>query len=234
MKKQLLIIPGNPCAPKYYNLWKKELEKNRNIECIVAKSEVLFDKYLNPEEYFLELESYYEKFMEKYNSKNPITVVGHSIGGYFALKLLEKYPKKIQKVILIFPYLGEESEKARKKLQRVYFFNKILVSKFVIKYNSFFQYFIRDMKLVSKRELIIAERLAINEYLFFKKNRFNFDLVGNNKVFLLYNENDEWCTNEMVEKLGLLVDSKRVEVSHKFVLDESQRKIMAKNILFYI
>lgn len=126
MKKTYLIIPGNPTVASYYQSWKKEIENwNKDADVMYANSYVLFDRKLDYVAYSLAMLGHYEKLLLELKSDDKVIILGHSIGGYFALKLLEKHPEKIEKVIVMFPYIGYSTLKSLKFIRPLYLIDQV-------------------------------------------------------------------------------------------------------------
>jgi len=84
MKQQLLLLPGLMCNEK---LWSKmnltnykifDIPREDTIDEMVEQLHISFSKY-----------------------KEPINLVGFSLGGYLALKYIIKYPTRINKALII-------------------------------------------------------------------------------------------------------------------------------------
>ncbi|NVJ52656.1 MAG: alpha/beta hydrolase [Campylobacteraceae bacterium] len=100
--KQLLLIPGLMCTKK---LWSKL--NLTNYEAINIPQKDSIDEMI-------------EVLHKEFNSyKEPINLVGFSLGGYISLKYMIKYPNRVNKALIIssgFDSLNENEINKRKKM----------------------------------------------------------------------------------------------------------------------
>ncbi|MFM2383894.1 MAG: Lipid-droplet associated hydrolase [Candidatus Parcubacteria bacterium] len=126
--KTCLLFPGNPAIQKQYTDWITEITiEDPTLDIRYISSYVIFDKHLDSATYDAFLLEHYEKiFLEAFQG-TPLTLIAHSAGSYFALRILAKYPEKIDTVIVLFPYLGPSTIKSlRFGVRKCELYNKAL------------------------------------------------------------------------------------------------------------
>jgi pimeloyl-ACP methyl ester carboxylesterase len=107
VKKPHLLIPGNPAVAEHYRSWIREIESRHGCASVTyASSHVLFSRRLNYLEYEAAMRGHYEALLLGLGSEEKVTVLAHSAGAYFALRLLEAHPERIERVVVMFPYIG--------------------------------------------------------------------------------------------------------------------------------
>ncbi len=227
-----MLIPGNPNVASYYESWIKEIEdQNKNINITYASSYVLFDKKLNYLEYDLAMRDHYEKIFIELSREEKVTIIAHSVGSYFALRLLEKYPEKIEKVIIMFPYIGYSTIKSLRIIGILYLMDRILpIAEMLSKYKNFFLIWDKDTKNISTLGLNACLRFGVRQCVYFNKYKFDTKSIFlyKDKLDFIYADDDRWCPAETIELLKPISNHKKVGLPHGFILTKEDRTEMTK------
>lgn len=235
MTKTYFLMPGNPAISNYYNNWANEIKKvDPKIKVIYASANILFNKNLDFVDYEQAMFSHYEKLFSKLIYSRQITIIAHSVGGYFALRLLEKYPKKIKKVILVYPYIGESTINPLNFVYLPYLIDRFLpLSETICFCKNIIERYDKSLTYLSKNELKICLRLGLKQCTYFNNYKFNTKRISKskNKIYFIYNVNDRWCPKATIKILKPISNFKKVNLPHDFVLTENGRKSMAKAVL---
>jgi len=229
------IIPGNPSAKYYYQKWVNELQEEYIFDEFKTVMYPLFSNELSPEEYFESMISFYEKEIKSYAQNSEINIIGHSIGGYMALKALERCPELIKKCIMVFPFMGNPAPvgKGMLRLTSILENSKCGFDFFMNRVESL-KFFIPPIKFVERDEFKAGIRLGHFERLYFaKKNALPvIDPKLKSKVVMYYNSNDNWCTpltvNAMVTEK---IKTEHVKAKHDFIVSASHRKTLTSIIV---
>jgi pimeloyl-ACP methyl ester carboxylesterase len=230
--KQLFIIPGNPAASHYYDLWIKEFKEKTDYECFYDTFPVLKETN-TPEAYLEQMIDFYEsRFLSFYNGKEAL-LIGHSIGGFIASKLLERHPEKFSKVYLIFPFFGDTDFHGKAVLKTAYYVEKSKsLTNFIIKIKNSVKAILPEVSHVTSKELLTSVHFAKYEYLFFNKpsNR-KINLPYKEKTTLIYNSKDHWCTKKTREEIKTQIPSFFVDAHHKYIVFKEQREAILEKII---
>lgn len=230
MKKVYMIIPGNPAVAGYYYSWIDEI-KNRcaDADAIYATSYVLFSKRLDYIKYPDLMFEHYEQTLLNLDSSSEIEIIAHSVGSYFALKLLEKHSDKIKKITVIFPYIGYSDFLYLKFLYPVYLLDKFLpLVEAVSVIKNFFHIYDKEILNISSRELTACLRYGVRQCVYF--NKYKLDTLKlapyKDKVIFIYTEGDRWCPPKTIDLMKSISTSKKVNMPHDFILYKNYREKM--------
>lgn len=163
-----------------------------------------------------------------------ITVVGHSLGGYFTLRMLERAPELIERAVLLHPFLRQPDPRGRWILNVA-----SAVSPFdafqsrLLRTRKLVEVFMRDLTHVTNEELRNMFQLAHHERRLIARDVSPVRLAPElrEKVHVLYTEKDSWCSPAVIRDLeGQVALHKRAE-PHGFVTDQKHRESLFKKIL---
>jgi pimeloyl-ACP methyl ester carboxylesterase len=234
MKNSCLLIPGNPSVENYYIEWVKEIEQSiPNTEAFFASSYVIFSKKLNYIEYDNEMRNHYEKILLNHFHGEPITIIAHSVGSYFALRLLEKHADKIKKIIIMFPYIGDCTVGYVKYLYPIYIADRFLpISEFFSVYKNILFRHEKEVQNISSENLNMNLRFGVRQCIYFNKKLFKLasSAFTKDKIDFIYSIGDAWCPQETIELLKPLSNYKEVQIPHDFIIDKQKRQEMIKEI----
>jgi predicted alpha/beta hydrolase family esterase len=221
LEGNIIVIPGNPPASYFYDAWKKELEQ-------IVSNEVIIDYYPSFEAttcsmaYLKQVEDFY---VEKIKNKDNVILIGHSIGGHIALKILEKYYDKIAHCVLLFPFLHSPGFKGKFALETVNQINKqkILKAGFI----GLLSWLNKDIKMLTKNEMKSSLNFAFHEHKTIGRKKsitINPKLIQ--KITLYYTNKDTWCSKKVAENLHPELRTEFINIKHDFVVSPAQRKII--------
>ncbi|MDF1683650.1 MAG: alpha/beta fold hydrolase [Legionellaceae bacterium] len=221
---KIIIIPGNPPASYFYEAWKQELKH-------ITHHDVLIDYYPSfnhitcSQKYLEKIEDFYADQIQNHEK---IILIGHSIGGHIALKLLEKYPEKIDRCVLLFPFLHSPGIKGKLMLSALHQINKRAFLKARrFKMLKLLSYLDQDINKLNIHEIDSSLSFAFHEHktMVHKKNiNINPDLCK--KITLYYTNKDTWCSKKVVRKLHPEMHKTFTEINHNFVTSPEQRQKM--------
>ncbi len=229
---KLFIIPGNPPATHFYEVWKKELlQLNPNLEIYIsAYPQLNFQQ--SSSDFLKEVEIYHEnKFLQFIeNSDSASILIGHSLGAFFSYEILKRNSEKIKRCLLLHPFLRSPRLKGRAILKTINLvrrfeateniFNKIKPA--LEKINS-------DLKYVTQEEASISLKLAFHEQEIIGKNKSPITIPDElrDKTRLIYTPKDNWCNPSTLEELKKQLVSVDLKTSHDFVLYPNERQAIS-------
>ncbi len=234
MKKICMLMPGNPAVESYYQSWIEEIEeRNPEVSVTYATSYVFFDKKLNYIEYDHALREHYEKILLALATYQKVTIIAHSVGSYFALRLLEKHPEKIEKIIMLFPYIGPSTIRSLSFVSIPYLIDRFFpLVEIVSKCKNMFSIWDKDVRNISSKQLNACLRFGVRQCEYFNKYTLDlrYMLANKEKIDFLYRDNDPWCPRETIESLKPLSNHKKTELPHDFITRKEHRIKMIKEI----
>ena len=229
MKKNLIIIPGNPPAHFYYNQWISELK--------ISFSEVNFqylayqklDHNQAPSKQMEHTLKKLERKLRELYTESKVILLGHSYGAYFAYELAKRCPDIVEKVLMIFPFFGRPKLTSKMVLLSARYlkrYTQAIVQLQNLHGKSPWQY--PPFKNIESEELITAlDHAQIESYLFKDQSQFRFQETQA-KVHLIYNPKDSWSPPKTTKKLRKHFHGIATSAEHDFILKSSQRKIISE------
>ncbi len=225
-----MIIPGNPAVAGYYYSWIDEIKSRcSNVDAIYATSYVLFSKRLDYVKYPDLMFEHYEQTLLSLDSTSEIEIIAHSVGSYFALKLLEKHPDKIKKVTVMFPYIGYSDIVYLKFLYPVYLLDKFFpLAEAISVAKNFFHRYDKEILNISSRELTACLRYGVRQCVYFNESKLDTSklIPYKDKVNFIYTEGDRWCPPKTIDLMKLVSTSKIVNMPHDFIVYKRYREKM--------
>ena len=227
-KIKIIVIPGNPPASYFYEAWRKELNLITNNDVIINYYPS-FDDTTCSLEYLKKVEDFY---LEHVKNNEKVILIGHSVGGHIALKILEKHHEKIEHCVLLFPFLHSPGFKAKLMLGAL---NQIKKRKFLkVGLAGFLKplgWLYQDMKLLTTNEMNSGLNFAFHEHKTIgRKKNININPNLNHKITLYYTNKDTWCSKKVVQNLHPELRIEFIDIKHNFVVYPEQRKIMNNRI----
>jgi pimeloyl-ACP methyl ester carboxylesterase len=224
----IIIIPGNPPASYFYEAWKQELE-------LITHHDVLIEYYPSfnnitcSQEYLEKIEDFYAEHIKNHEK---IILIGHSIGGHIALKLLEKYPEKIEHCVLLFPFLHSPGIRGKLMLSALHRINKrAFLKKTRFKILKLLSYFDQDIKKLKIHEIDSSLNFAFHEHKTIgRKKNIDIDHNLNHKITVYYTNKDTWCSKNVVNNLHPEIRKKFTAINHNFVTSPEQRQKMNRSL----
>jgi pimeloyl-ACP methyl ester carboxylesterase len=231
-----LLISGNPPATYFYERWREEimvlqpgskaLVSPYPVLSRMADSSKAMDKILAT--HLDQLDDFSEK------SGAPITLIGHSLGGHFAMRLLEKASDKIQKVILIHPTLREPRLRGRIILRTLTaFYPSDHLQKLFLRLRNQLEFFSDELSFLTDEEILKTFHLIRHEDATVARDRSPLVLAPQDcsKVVVFYNRSDIWTHPKVVDALKSQVPIFECLEPHDFITQEIHRRSLFAKIL---
>jgi predicted alpha/beta hydrolase family esterase len=233
------IIPGNPPAVHFYQLWGSEIIVRVPTAKVKVSSYPKLEKNSNSESAMNEvLTAHLEQLMDFYNeTKSPITIIGHSLGGNMALKILHQDMNEVvKKAILIHPFLKRPSKVGQIILKTAAsFYDRDALQAGLIKNRRFLEYLSNDLPHVTNEEMEKAFHLAKHELIQIASdtNPLHIHPEKRDKVSVFYKHNDPWCPAGVIAELCEQVKLFECTEPHNFVTSKLHRHGLLDKILKY-
>ncbi len=235
IKRECLLIPGNPAIERDYKLWMQEIQdRNKDVHITYATSYVLFDKKLNYSEYNIAMRRHYEELFLQLHTAEKITIIAHSAGSYFACRLLEKHADRIEKIIIIFPYIGYSDFKILEYVSIPYVLDRFFpLVEILSHFKNLFKKWEKDILSISSKELVANLRFGLRQCRYFNKNKLDLAAISMNKqkMYFMYTKNDKWCPTKTIELLKPISHHKELTIPHDFIAQASTREKMTDEIM---
>ncbi len=232
--KTCILIPGNPAVASYYLDWIEEIKGTSPLlDVVYASSHVLFDKKLNYVEYDQAFRNYYENILLGLKPTQKVTIIAHSVGGYFALRMLEKLPDRVEKIIIMFPYIGYSTIASLRYIYLPYIIDRFFpLVEFISKFKNILMRRDKYVQEISSEELRANLRFGVKQCEYFNRTKFNVESVlkSINKINFIYTDNDRWCPSAAIELLQSVSHHQRVDLPHDFITNKEARLRMIEKI----
>ncbi len=223
------LIPGNPPAAHFYQKWGEEIiglkpearfivshypDLKRVQDAAVAMKEVA-DHHLK------------ELLAFKQQVAGPIIILGHSLGGHFALRLVELAPDSVERAVLLHPFLRGPSFRAKlllKALGSIYEQEK--VHRGLVRSRKALELMNSDLPHVTDQEILRSLHLARHESLTIAQDDSPIQIPPNlrEKIVVFHTQKDDWCTIEVVAQLRAQVRVHECVEPHGFVTQQKHRR----------
>jgi len=201
------ILPGNPPARYFYELWAAEIrERHPDARIEVAKYPLTPD-IQDSRGYFRDLTNLLTKQFLEFRDREGanISLVGHSLGGYLALKVLEKIPDDVESCYLLHPFLRQPMPLGRAILKLAHTL-KYLPSfeKWLVRAQPLIGSFLDEALKITSEEIHVFAQLAYHEHLTISQDLSPPDIDPHliHKVHVYSTEGDIWCPPSTVASLG--------------------------------
>ena len=229
------IIPGNPPAAYFYELWGKEIEIDQpGSQARVSRYPLLPESSNSPQVMSNVLSSHLDQLKAFCNhTGSPCTVIGHSLGAYFAMGLLEHGPDLIHKAILLHPFLRSPSPLGKLILKTaggISYSPKVQQS--IIKARKGLAYLNSDIKHVSDDEIRISFQLARHEEATIGRDNNPITIQSHHmeKISVFHAQQDTWCSPRSVADLKKSVTVKECLEPHAFITSKHHRQNLFERI----
>jgi len=228
------MIPGNPAVANHYKEWIKEIgEMNMVLDISYATSYTLFERKLNDIDYVKAFTKHYEDIFIDLSKGDKVILLAHSVGSYFALKLLAKYPENIERVIIMFPYIGYSDFHSLRYVSIPYLLDRVLpLSELVSQCKVLFKGHYQDVHDITFGELTACLRYGVRQCQSFNKSQFDVKDVSahKDKIYFIYKESDKWCPPQTIELLKPISHPQMVDIPHDFIVSKENRRKMLEAI----
>ena len=234
--KNYFIIPGNPPAGHFYKLWGDEILSHSALVRVRISHYPKLARTKDSDVFMKNvLASHKEQLIEFHKiCRGPITLIGHSLGGYFSLKLLEETGELIEQAFLLHPFLRSPQQKGRLILKMVGALQEQdLFQRELIKKRKFLELFSKDLSFVTDAEIENTFQIAKHEWNIIGRDESPVfippDLRG--KVVVFYHQNDTWCSPKVVEGLRQQVVILSCSEPHGFITNSQYRDTLLRKII---
>lgn len=123
----VVLLPGMLATTKF---WQPLINKLKSKYRLIAVDTLGFGRSPSPKnlEYTKEehADALYNTF-QKLNIKNPVTIIGHSMGGLLGINFANRYPHLVKKLILLAPPIFFSEQEAETNISKHSFLPKILL-----------------------------------------------------------------------------------------------------------
>ncbi len=229
------IIPGNPPAVHFYELWKTEISRampGTLVEVSAYTSPSPGQKSKDAMNHVVN--SHSNKLLELYEkSRSPIVVLGHSLGGYVALELLKRHAEIIEQVFLIHPFLRAPDTRGMSILKLATLIRNFqIIPSLIFRYRSFLENKISDLKGVTDQELLMSLEIAFHESQTIAQDQSEIEIKKNlaPKIKVFFTQNDTWCTAKVIESLRQQVFTQECLQPHGFITSKRHRQDLIETI----
>lgn len=237
MKKPCMLIPGNPAVAEYYQEWIGEIEAaHPDLAVTYASSYVLFDKKLDYAQYDQALRDYYGNILLSLNGEGKdagdgqanqkVTIFAHSAGAYFALRLLEKFPEHVEKVVIMFPYIGYSKYFLLRFVYLPYIVDKFSpLVEFLSKHKALLLGWVDHIERITSDQLKANLRFGVRQCVYFNRTKFPTEAVAayKDKIDFIYVEGDRWCPPVAIDLLKKVSLPVKVDLPHDFITTKENR-----------
>ena len=232
-----LLIPGNPPAAHFYKLWGQE------ISSIQPGAEVRVSPYPNlphsinsPTEISNQiLASHTANLLDFYKEQDaPITLIGHSLGGYYALKILEESSHMVEDAILLHPFLRAPHWRGKALLKSVRtMHSSALLKSLILKSRKYLEVFSSELPNVTDEELFSTFLICRMEDDTISKDNQPVVIKPNlkDKLKVFYAKNDTWCSPAVISDLKSQVYTSQCSEPHGFITDKTHRESLFYRIM---
>lgn len=232
----LFIIPGNPPALYFYKLWAGEIQRE-HAECSICISPYPHLPISNDSYRYLsdtaaihskELLTFYKAVKKK------VIIIGHSVGAWMALQLLEEHNTIIENCFLLYPFLQRPSLKGRTILKSIRHLYQIpFVEDLLLNCRGILEKFFGDLKYVTDEELRTSLVLAYHEHKVIShcKETLQIPEKLRKKLHMIYCDQDTWCPSYTVNEMKKWISCEKTPTTHSFITSAQERAIVLKALL---
>ena len=231
----LFLLPGNPPALHFYELWAHEIrEKIPGARVEVARyplriergdSTAFFERLVD------DVSSQYLAYLAQ--TKGPASLVGHSLGGYVALKLLSRIPDRVETCHLLHPFLRRPALSGRAILK----LGSTVASlpsahKWFLRIKPMIGLFLNAAHKLTDEEIRVFAELVHHEHLSIGQDLSSPAISSElrRKVCVYSTPGDRWCPPETVASLGEGIRHVTGPGRHDFVVRRSDRDLLFEHL----
>ncbi len=231
----LFIIPGNPPALHFYELWAEEIKKEYKASSVYISPYPFLPNREDSLDYLNQVAAIHRENLVTFQKKAQaqVTVIGHSLGGWMALRLLENHPDLIENCLLLYPFLRRPSLKGRivlrsmRQIVRLSFLKEAL-----LKHRKKLERVFDELPYVTDQELRTSLLLIDHEYTVIGRYSGPLEIPQHlsNKLHMLYCDRDKWCPTPTIRALQTSISSEKTEARHGFITSKEERAIVLKTL----
>lgn len=232
----LFIIPGNPPALYFYELWAEEIQREHS-ECSVCISPYpqlpISDdssKYLSDTAIIhgQQLLAFHKAVKKK------VVVIGHSLGAWMALQLLKEHNEIIENCFFLYPFLLRPSLKGRAILRSVRHLYRVpFIKDFLLSCRGILERFSKDLRFVTDEELCTSLALAYHEHKIIGLYQGTLQIPEQvrDKLHMIYCDQDTWCPPHTVNEMKKWISCEKTETTHGFITSAQERAVVFGTLL---
>lgn len=229
------LIPGNPPAVSFYKLWQDEIKAKHPFAQIRVAHYPKLQRTRNSHQAMNEILSSHLDQLNDFHREitAPITIIGHSLGGNFALKLLDVADDKIHQSILIHPFLRMPKKKGQLILKTVAALHEFQpLQKMLVTNRKILEYFSDELPHVSDEEMGNSFHIAKHESVIISPDQspVKIDHAHRDKVLVFYHNKDTWCTPIVINQLRGQVALHECSEPHGFITNQKERQTLFDKI----
>jgi predicted alpha/beta hydrolase family esterase len=229
------LIPGNPPAVHFYKQWQDEIHPTIPGSKTFVSAYPKLDKTNNSVQFMNLVHETHLHQLKKFHevTKAPINLLAHSLGAYFALRLLEDAPELINKAILIHPFLRAPGKRGQLILKTVALLQKVgPIPKFIIKNRNVLERFSQELTHITNDELEMTFHIAKHESKIIGDDLSDIKMQTHHreKIVVFFNKKDTWCTNQVVYGLKNQVKMVECHEPHDFIVNKEHRLSLLSKI----
>lgn len=234
----LFIIPGNPPALYFYQLWAEEIQREYP-GCFVHISPYQLLAHSDSSlEYLQGTAALHEQELLAFQkeAKGKVTLIGHSVGAWMAFRLLEAQSAIVENCLLLYPFLQKPTFKGRVMLKSMRFlYRTSLAEIFLLGGRKLWEKFIKDMKFVTDQELRIGFALSYHEDpVIGRKRTLHIPKELREKLSMIYCEGDKWCPLRAIQAMKEFIPCEKIGASHGFITSKEERHIVLRALRKYL
>ena len=231
-----LLLPGNPPAVHYYELWGREITARLpGARVSVSHYPDLRPTTDSPKAMREILDAHFEQLQRFYQeSGTPVTLIGHSLGAHFVMGLLELAPSLIQKAVLIHPFLRMPSLRGRFIVETVgSLYTQDSFQKLILRSRKMLERFSAELSYVTDNEILRTFHIARHESVTIGRDRTPIVIRSDHqdKIQVFYTRGDSWCQPSSVADLERQVSVHECPEPHGFIMTEEHRRSLFNRIL---
>jgi pimeloyl-ACP methyl ester carboxylesterase len=163
-----------------------------------------------------------------------VVVIGHSVGAWMALRLLEEEDGIIENCFLLYPFLRQPSLKGRAVLKFMRLIYQIpFVESLLFGCRNILERFFEDLKYVTDEELRSSLALAYHEYNVIGRTKKAPEIPQQlrKKLHMIYCDQDTWCPSQTVDEVKKWISREKLDTTHGFITSQEERIIVLKALL---
>lgn len=234
-KVNYFIIPGNPPALHFYELWKNDiLAKNPTAQVQISEYPKLDHNRDSGEVMQNILSTHAERLLAfQHANRGPLTLIGHSLGGHFALKLLNQHSDAIYRTVLIHPFLRTPSNRGKKIIQGLSLLHgRTLCQNLILRSRKFLERFNDDLAMVTNEQILTCLNLTFHEHNTIAQDQTHLviDEALRSKLNVFYVPGDIWCSPNVISALEPQVRTIECTEPHDFVTSTDHRASLLEKI----
>ncbi len=162
-----------------------------------------------------------------------VIIIGHSLGAWMALHLLEEYNTIIENCLLLHPFLKRPSLKGRAILKSMrYLYRVPFIEDLLLSCRGILQRLFEDLRYVSDEELRISLTLAYHEHEVISRYKGTLQIPEqwSKKLHMIYCDQDKWCPSHTVNEIKKWISCEKTDATHGFITSAQERAIILKTL----